>query len=216
MFQIQLLSILSYLLGSIIAFRTVSYRDHVLSVTGLANLSLLAMGLAWCFGTAWLCELTFRANGFFSLLFLMGQVVFFPVLAAVDLGVRQVPTLLIRMGSGWTVLVLLICRGVPSLVWAGISTALFIAPLAMSNWIKPYSIGGGDLRLGIFVGPILSVLNPVFAPLAVLVMSSLLVLVAAFIFRLVFGANSNRVPLVPFILSGVVAIQLVPNWLPIH
>ncbi|MDA8081232.1 MAG: hypothetical protein M0Z96_06435 [Actinomycetota bacterium] len=216
MFQIQLLSILSYALGSIIALRTVSYRDRVLSVAGLSNLRLLVMGLAWSVDTAWLCELTLRADGFFALLLLVVQLAFFPVLAAVDLMVRQVPTLLVRIGSGWTVLVLLMCCGAPSLARAGISTVLFIAPLAMSNWIKPRSIGGGDLRLGIFVGPVVSVLNPVFAPLAVLAMSSLLALIATFTSRLAFGANLNRIPLVPFILCGVVVIQLTPNWRPIH
>lgn len=214
--QIQLLSILSYVLGSIIALRTVSYRDHVLSVTGLPNLRLLALGLAWCVSTTWLCELSFRSNGFSSVLVLVGQLIFFPVLAAVDLGVRQVPTLVVRLGSGWTLLILLISHGLPSLVRAGISTALFISPLAMTNWIKPHSIGRGDLRLGIFIGPVLSILSPVFAPLAVLAMSSVLALVVAFASRLMFGASSNRIPLVPFILSGVVAMQLLPNWPPIH
>ncbi len=174
------------------------------------------LGISWLVNLSFLCEISLRAYGFAYVLILIGQHALFPVLAVIDLEVKQVPTLLLRLGSGWTVLMLLVSHGFPSLVLAGISTALFIAPLAMSNWAKPGSIGSGDVRLGIYIGPILSIVNPIFASLVVLVISSVLALVAAFTLRLVLGLKVKRIPLVPFILGGVVTLQLVPSWLPIH
>ncbi len=214
--QVQLLSMLSYLLGSIIALRTVTYHDRILSVNRPPGLGLFALCIAWCVSAARLCELTFRTGGFFYVLVLAGQLALFPVLVAVDLAVRQVPTLLVRLGSGWTLLLLIMSHGFPALVRAGISTSVFISPLAITNLVKPQSIGSGDLRLGIFIGPILSTLSPVFAPLAVLAISSVLALVAVFASRVMSGASLDRIPLVPFILCGVVAMQLLPSWQPIH
>ena len=99
---------------------------------------------------------------------------------------------------------------------AALMTALYVAPLLLVNLIRPRSIGMGDVRLGIYVGPLLSFSRSLLAIPLVLAASSAFTLVVSCAARLIFNMTLKRIPLVPFILLAVLIIQLTPGWLPMR
>ncbi len=155
-------------------------------------------------------------SGTMRALTLGSQLVLFPLLATIDLKVRKVPTLLVRVGSLWALIILFLGGGSPLLAKAALMTSLYVSPLLLVNLIRPRSIGMGDIRLGIYVGPLLSPSSSLLAIPLVLAASSAFTLVVSCAARLIFNRTLKRIPLVPFILLAVLIIQLTPGWLPMR
>ncbi len=174
------------------------------------------LAILWLAMAVELFTLLMSVSGTMCALTLGSQLVIFPLLATIDLKVRQVPTFLVRVGSLWTLLVLLLGGGSSLLARAALMTALYVAPLLLVNLLKPRSIGMGDVRLGIYVGPLLSFSSSLLAIPLVLAASSAFALVASCVARLIFGMTMKRIPLVPFILLATLILQFTPGWLPIR
>lgn len=214
--QIILLSVFCYLSGSIVASRSVSYVDRRIVIHSVFTLGTAILALFWVATAVKLLTLLVPVSGTTLALTLGSQLVIFPLLATIDLEVQKVPTFLVRVGSLWTSLVLLLGGGSPLLARAAFTTVLYTAPLLLVNLIEPRSIGMGDVRLGIYIGPLLSFSRSLLAVPLVLAASSAFALVASSAVRLIFGMTLKRIPLVPFILLAVLIFQLTPGWLPIR
>jgi hypothetical protein len=214
--QIILLSVFCYLFGSIVASSSVSYVDRRIALHPVFTLGMAMLAILWLAMAVELFTLLMSVSGTMCALTLGSQLVIFPLLATIDLKVRQVPTFLVRVGSLWTLLVLLLGGGSSLLARAALMTALYVAPLLLVNLLKPRSIGMGDVRLGIYVGPLLSFSSSLLAIPLVLAASSAFALVASCVARLIFGMTMKRIPLVPFILLATLILQFTPGWLPIR
>ena len=140
------------------------------------------------------------------------QLIIFPMLAAIDLEVRRVPTALVRAGSILTLGAVVASGGISLLISAMGALLLFAAPLILVNIFQPNAIGSGDIRLGVYLGPLLSLGSPPLAVPVALWLACLLTIIVSVAYRIVFRRSLKRIPLVPFILCGVVLVQIMPVW----
>ncbi|NNN18671.1 MAG: hypothetical protein HKL84_02330 [Acidimicrobiaceae bacterium] len=208
--------VLCFSVGTVLSARAISYRDRQISVQISPNLGFLSLGVIWLLVSGWLVDYNLQQFGLVRASGLVCQLVLFPPLAMIDLAVRKVPTLLVRTGSIWIILILVMSQEFAALPRAVLSVILFVGPLMLVNVIQPHAIGEGDIRLGTFIGPLLCIdHSPMVIP-AVLAISSIMAFVAASGARLIIARRISSVPLVPFILAAVVLVELSPRWWLVH
>ena len=199
-----------YLSGMIVARGSIYYSSGRLEIWPLTNLWATVVGLTWLILSAVLCVRSLSEGGWVAAVTGAGQLLIFPLLASIDLEVQQVPTLLVRVGSSSIAACMVICRGDLALVPLICGATLFMAPLVLVNILQPNAVGAGDIRLGTYLGPLLSSQGRLFAIPVALAVASFLALFVSLCLAPLLGRSQKRIPLVPFLLCGVFAAQLMP------
>lgn len=205
---IRFATTLCYAVGFMAAARTASYSEGHLRIRIFDDLSSLLSCSCWALSTLALVFWSAQLIGTGPALVALGQLAIFPILAVVDLQVRKVPTLLVEIGSIWTLLVLGARTGVGSDGFAMLLACAYMTPLLLVNMVHKGSLGAGDIRLGIYVGPVLAQSRLALVVPEVLVIASVLALAFAGVYRVVARRSIIRIPLVPFILGAIVMVQL--------
>lgn len=189
------------------SIRIVSYSGRRFFLERLPSLGVSILVILWVsFGAAYLMGV-FTKFGIALMLICLVQVVVFPVLISVDIVEHKVPTALLQV-SGAIVAVVLLCtiRYLP--VYPIIeSTCLLVLPYLLVNVVKFSSIGSGDLRLCMLLGPLIGLFLGPLDAINVNLLACTGAVVAAMFFRSVLGMKITKIPLAPFLITSLLCLE---------
>lgn len=195
------------LAGTGTSMRIVSYSDRRFILEKSPSLGVSILFILWLsFGTAYLLSVLTNFGVALTVIWLV-QVAIFPVLISVDILENKVPTVLLRVGGVIVAGVLLFSiRHLP--VFPAIEgTCLLILPYLLSNVIKPSSIGVGDLRLCLLLGPLIGLFLGPWDALNVNFLACAGLVVVVLFLRTVLGLKITKMPLAPFLITALLWLE---------
>ncbi|MCL5076817.1 MAG: prepilin peptidase [Actinobacteria bacterium] len=193
--------------GYVVSISIFDYRNEEIRIWRLPSLGHLMLVLVWLFFTfvPWLPPRSQFPSSF--KVFIVIELLLFPVLGAIDLDVRKVPDKLLILGSVMCGGVLCFYLGFPGFVKSLLLTIGYAFPLVVVNLIKPGSIGGGDIKLGYVLAAVLTPIGSFFTILEILLIANVLAVFAFPVLRYLTVPPWRGIPMVPFLTSAVLLIS---------
>ena len=207
------LLLIDLLAGSVFAWKTVSYSCGRLMISAGWKGRLPILLAAWLCLSIGLSVWCFAARGGGSAVALSAEMGLFPLLAAVDIRTRKVPTLVVAFGSTSSLVSIMISGGAGQLPKAMLATLLVASPMILSNLFRAGSVGQGDIRLAGYLGPLISMSRPAADALVVVMIACILAIATVAILHFVFARHVKTIPLVPFLLAAITLVQISPPGL---
>lgn len=194
--------------GYMVSISIFDYRNGEIRIWRLPNFGHLVLALVWLSSTfaPWWPHVS-QSPSFFRV-FIVIELLLFPVLGAIDLDVRKVPDKLLIVGSVMCGGVLCFYLGFPGLVKSLLLTIGYVFPLVVVNLIKPGSIGGGDIKLGYVLAAVLTPIGSLFTILEILLIANIMAVFAYPVLRYLTVPCWRGIPMVPFLTSAVLLISL--------
>ncbi|TAN19914.1 MAG: hypothetical protein EPN30_11400 [Actinomycetota bacterium] len=208
------LLLVDLLAGTAVALKTVSYSSGNLVISGDRTESLPFLFPTWLALSTFLGARCFIVKGGSMAVATSTEMGLFPLLAAVDLRVRKVPTICVVFGLASTLISIVMGGGVQQLPKAVLAALIISFPMIISNLFRPGSIGQGDIRLAGYLGPLISISKPAAEGMVVVVISCVLAIGTAAFLRIGLSQRVKTLPFAPFLLGAVVLVQILPpGWL---
>lgn len=199
---------LCQLTGFIAARELVGYHERTFRLRLLPNLTYCILTLCWVVSVFVILTSQWYANSTNDLAVLVPVVLLFPIFNAIDVESRLVPTVLINIGSIYCATIIFACTGLSGLVRSVTCVATYLIPMLIVTKIRPGSIGGGDIRLGLLVGLIVGVNGSPFTILNLLIMTNMLAVCVFFLCKVKNRNQRLSIPLVPSLTVATILVSL--------
>lgn len=195
--------------GFIAARELIGYRSGTFLLRSLPNLTHLMLLLIWFVSSvATLGSQWHTANSTIRYAILIVMLLLFPIFNAIDIESRLVPTLLIKVGAIYCAIVVVIFYGISGLVRSVICIALYFLPMIIIAKLRPGSIGGGDIRLGLLIGLIVGAFGSPIMILSLLLMANVLAICVFVYCRIRHRSSRLSIPLVPYLTVSTMLVSL--------
>lgn len=201
--------VLCELTGYLAAREVFGYRRQKLCWKPFPSLSSVLFAFIWLISAGVILHRWWLVDSHRDFVALVPVIVAFPIFNAIDIESRLVPTSLVKITSIYSFLSVYLAEGLLGVTKSLLCIATYMLPMMVVEGMRPGSIGGGDLKFGLLVGPLVGAIGSPIDVIDLLMIANMMAISVFCVNKVGRFSHKRSIPMIPYLTTSTVLLLMV-------